>query len=105
MLKLKIWAVPIQDQVQDLDLAFPRSRLQFFYLQSCSLRRGQCSLREDNPYLPDNEHFFNVNQGSNHRIFNALACTRVALLIFHQKTVVMVSGSQKGRMSECQENL
>ena len=55
--------------------------------------------------MADYENFFHVNQGSNYKLFNALACTYVALLNFHQKTGVMFSGSQKGRMSICQENI
>ena len=55
--------------------------------------------------MADNENFFHVNQGSNNNIFNALACTCVALLNFHQKTGAMLIGSEKARMSDYKENL
>ena len=55
--------------------------------------------------MADNENFFHVNQGSNHKLFNVLACTCVALLNFRHKTGAMLIGSEKARMRDNKENL
>ena len=55
--------------------------------------------------MADYENFFHVNQGSNYKLFNVLACTCVALLNFHQKTGAMLIGTEKARMSDYKENL